>query len=115
MVSRIGVSCKCSSRRLQHIPIAEEKIKMSNEQEQKGEKEFKIFVNTREKEVKTDTLSFDDVVKLAFGSIPTGDGAMATVIFHDADQKPADGSLVQGQSVKIKNGTSFDVTPTNRS
>jgi hypothetical protein len=84
-------------------------------QEKKHEKVYKIFVNTREKDVTTDTLTFEDVVKLAFGTVPTGDGILITVLFHHADQHPADGSLLPGQTVKIKNNTSFDVTQTNRS
>jgi len=78
-------------------------------------KMYKIFVNTREKEVTTDTLTFEDVVKLAFGTVPTGDGVLITVLYHHADQHPAEGTLLPGQTVKIKNNTSFDVTQTNRS
>ncbi len=91
-----------------------EEQKEKNE-EKKHEKVFKIFVNTREKEVTTDTLTFEDVVKLAFGTVPTGDDILITVLFHHADQHPADGTLLPGQIVKIKNNTSFDVTQTNRS
>jgi hypothetical protein len=77
--------------------------------------EFKIFVNTREKIVISDTLTYDQVVKLAFDNPPSGDGIIITVLFHHADQKPPEGSLLPEQSVKIKNNTSFDVTATNRS
>jgi len=76
---------------------------------------FKIFVNTREKTVEAEALSFDDVAKLAFGNVPSGDGVLITVLYHHADQHPADGALLSGQTVKIKNNTSFDVTQTNRS
>jgi hypothetical protein len=79
------------------------------------EKTFKIFVNTREKTVTKDTLTFDEVVTLAFGNVPTGDGVLITVLFHHADQHPADGTLLTGKSVHVKNNTSFDVTQTNRS
>lgn len=88
---------------------------METKQEKEHQKVFKIFVNTREKEVITDTLTFEEVVKLAFGTVPTGDGILITVLFHHADQHPADGTLLPKQTVKIKNNTSFDVTQTNRS
>jgi multiubiquitin len=78
-------------------------------------KEFKIYVNTREKTVTSEVLSYEDVVKLAFGVVPTGDGVIVTVVFHHAHQHPAEGTLVAGQSVRIKNKTSFDVEQTNRS
>ncbi len=84
-------------------------------EEKKHEKVYKIFVNTREKEVTKDTLTFEEVVMLAFGTVPSGDGILITVLFHHADQHPDDGTLQPGQSVKIKNHTSFDVTQTNRS
>jgi hypothetical protein len=81
----------------------------------KHEKEFKIFVNTREKTVTSEILTFEEVVTLAFGTVPSGDGVMVTVVFHHAHQNPADGTLVAGRSVRIKNKTSFDVEQTNRS
>jgi Multiubiquitin len=77
--------------------------------------EFKIFVNTREKLVTTDMLTYEQVVALAFDPVPSGDGVRITVLYHHANQHPADGSLLPTKSVKIKNNTSFDVTPTNRS
>ena len=83
--------------------------------EKKHEKIYKIFVNTREKEVSTNTLTYDDVVILAFGVIPTGDGIRITILFHHADQHPAEGTLLLGQTVKIKNNNNIDVTQTNRS
>ncbi len=92
-----------------------ESEKEEKQEEKKHEKVYKIFVNTREKEVTTDTLTYEDIVILAFGSIPTGDSIRITVLFHHADQHPAEGTLLPGQSVKIKNNTSFDVTQTNRS
>ena len=84
-------------------------------EEKEHEKVYKIFVNTREKEVRVNTLTFEEVVRLAFGSVPSGDGVLITVLFHHADQHPSEGTLLPGQIVKIKNNTSFDVTQTNRS
>ena len=78
-------------------------------------KQHTIYVNTHETVVFTDSLSFADVVTLAFGSVPTGDDVLFTVLFHHAHQKPlAEGKLVAGQRVTIKNRTSFDVTRTDR-
>ena len=77
--------------------------------------QFTIYVNTHEKVVNTDSLSFADVLALAFGAVPPGDDVLFTVLFHHAHQKPlAEGKLVAGQRVTIKNRTSFDVSRTDR-
>ena len=75
-----------------------------------------IIVNGRAKTVpKNAELSFWDVVKLAFDNPQTGDGIQYTVQYtRGPGNKPA-GTLVEGQSVKVKQGMEFDVTPTNRS
>jgi hypothetical protein len=92
---------------------------MSNLQEEKNQQTktevFHIVVNTRPKDATQEVLTFDDVAKLAF---PTPDGIanpIFTVSFKNADQKPPSGTLVLGESVKIKNGTIFNVTRTGQS
>ena len=93
--------------------------KMNNLQEdrkQQTEKAtFHIVVNTRAKDVQQQVLSFDDITRLAF---PNPDGIsnpIFTVSFKNADQQPSEGTLVAGESVKIKNGTIFNVTRTAQS
>ncbi|MGW7824116.1 multiubiquitin domain-containing protein [Streptomyces puniciscabiei] len=76
---------------------------------------FKIFVNTRQKTVDEDELSFDQVVRLAYDPVPSGPGITFTVSYRHAAQKPSEGTLVSGQSVEIKNGTAFNVTQTDKS
>ena len=75
-----------------------------------------IIVNGRPKTVpKNQELSFEAAVALAFDNPPTGDGVQFTVQYtRGHGNKPA-GTLVEGQSVKVKDGMEFDVTPTNRS
>jgi hypothetical protein len=75
-----------------------------------------IVVNGRQKTVpKNEELSFDAVVALAFDNPPTGEGVQFTVQYtRGQGDKPA-GTLVEGQSVKVKDGMEFDVTATNRS
>ena len=95
--------------------MAHEMKDHAQEKQQQHEKQFKIYVNTREKIVTSDTLSYEEVVNLAFGAVPSGDGVVVTVVFHHADQHPAEGTLLPGKTVKIKNNTRFDVEQTNRS
>ena len=92
---------------------------MSNLQEQnkatEKEKAFQITVNSRPKVATQEVLSFDQIATLAF---PNPDGIqnpIFTVTFKDADQKPPSGTLVAGESVRIKNGTNFNVTRTSQS
>lgn len=75
-----------------------------------------IIVNGRQKTVpKNDNLTFAEVIALAFENPPSGDGVQFTIQYtRGHGNKPA-GSLVEGQSVKVKEGMEFDVTPTNRS
>lgn len=80
-----------------------------------GPKEFTIIVNGREHKVATDVLTFADVVKLAFPNPPSGDNVMVTVTYRNADSDRREGTLVEGQTVTIKNGTIFNVTATTRS
>lgn len=75
-----------------------------------------IVVNGRRREVENPLQTFSDIVTIALGSVPSGDGVRVTVAYHNADQEPRQGSLMQGQSVRVRHeGTSFDVHQTNRS
>jgi hypothetical protein len=80
------------------------------------DKTVTIIVNGRPKTVpKSEEITFEQVVALAFPNPPTGDGVQFTVQYTRGEgHKPA-GTLVEGQSVKVKEGMEFDVTPTNRS
>lgn len=75
-----------------------------------------IIVNGRAKTwPKNAEITFEQVVALAFPDPPSGDGVQFTVQYtRGHGNKPA-GALVEGQSVKVKDGMEFDVTPTNRS
>jgi len=64
---------------------------------------------------KNEDITFDQVVALAFPNPPTGDGVQFTVQFTRGEGNKPTGTLVEGQSVKVKDGMEFDVTSTNRS
>ena len=74
-----------------------------------------VIVNGRRKVVQTDRLTFDEVVKLAFDPPPSGEGVQITVQYMRGPEHKPSGTLVAGQSVKVKDGMEFDVTATNRS
>lgn len=75
-----------------------------------------IFVNGRPKEwPKNEDISFEQVINLAFDNPPSGDGVQFTVQYTRGHGGKPSGALIEGQSVKVKDGMIFDVTPTNRS
>ncbi|WP_328933610.1 MULTISPECIES: multiubiquitin domain-containing protein [unclassified Streptomyces] len=79
------------------------------------QRDYKIVVNAREKTVRQDTLTFEEVVRLALDPVPSGPNVLITVSFRHAHQKPADGTLSTGESVEIKDGTVFTVVATDKS
>jgi len=78
-------------------------------------KEFKIIVNAELKEVTQRVLTFDEVVALAYPGSLKGTNVVFTVTYKKAAKPPHEGSLIQGQSVAIRNGTIFNVTKTDKS
>lgn len=90
---------------------------MSIEQEDKHKdhKEIIIVVNGIAKTSQNEHLTFEEVVTLAFDNPPTGDGVQFTVQYSRGHSDKPKGTLVEGQSVQVKEGMEFDVTPTNRS
>ncbi|WGJ15969.1 multiubiquitin domain-containing protein [Methylocapsa sp. D3K7] len=80
-----------------------------------SQKVFTIIVDTEAKEVAKNRLTFDDVVKLAFETPPSGPDILITVDYGMGPPENPHGSLRKGQSVRIKNGMVFDVSATDRS
>lgn len=78
-------------------------------------KKLTIIVNGRPKAVEMEKLSFEEVVKLAFPTLPTGGNIVFTVTFRGADEEPSQGTLTAGETVEVKDGTKFDVTATDKS
>jgi hypothetical protein len=75
-----------------------------------------IVVNGKAKKVaKHAELTFWEVVKLAFENPQTGDGIQYTVQYTRGHGHKPSSTLVEGQTVRVKDGMEFDVTPTNRS
>lgn len=87
----------------------------TNAEEAAQHKEVTIIVNAQQKSVPSQNVSYSEVVKLAFPTPPTP-GIIYTVTYENAIKPNHEGSLVEGQSVTVKEkGTIFDVTPTNKS
>jgi len=80
------------------------------------ERHYIIFVNTDPVVVDHDILTFDELVKIAFPVLPTGQDPEFTVSFEHAQSSPHLGDLEPGGKVTVRKfGTTFDVDHTNRS
>ena len=74
-----------------------------------------LIVNTREKKWEKPQISFEEVVTLAFGSYSQDPNVIYTVTFSHGPKPKHEGTLVRGQSVKVKNEMVFNVSQTNKS
>lgn len=79
------------------------------------DKQITIYINGTPKMVQKERLTFEEIVAFSFDNPPTGDGIQFTVQYARGHSSNSKGSLVEGQSVQLKEGMEFDVTPTNRS
>ena len=78
-------------------------------------REFTIIVNGRPKEVTTKDLLFDQIVSLAFSPVPTGPNILFTVTYGHGPKANPEGTLLEGETVKIKDRMVFSVTATDKS
>ncbi|AGS20611.1 multiubiquitin domain-containing protein [Rhizobium etli] len=81
----------------------------------KPKEKVKIFVNTREKLVDPGRISFSELVKLAFSDLPVGPNTSFTVSYLKGPDDKPEGSLVEGESVKVRKGMRFNVSATDKS
>lgn len=93
---------------------------MSNSQENKHKgqghnKEYTIIVNGRQKVVTSKELSFAEIIALAFDNPPTGQYIVFTVTYRRGQGNKPEGTLLEGETVKIKDGMIFNVTATDKS
>ncbi|WP_159076451.1 multiubiquitin domain-containing protein [Flagellimonas amoyensis] len=77
--------------------------------------EYHLIVNAKEKVWNKPFISYEEVIKLAYGSISTDPNVCYTVIYKRGPKGFEEGSLVKGQKVKVKQRMIFNVTATNKS
>jgi hypothetical protein len=77
--------------------------------------EITIIVNATPKVVSKEELRFDDVVDLAFDPRPVGEMIVYTITYRRGRGEKPEGSLVEGGTVKVKEGMIFDVAWTDKS
>ena len=79
------------------------------------DKQFTIVVNAREKTFTGREISFNQVVELAFGSVSQNPNIVYSVTYKRGEGNKPEGSMEKGDTVKIKDGMIFNVTPTTQS
>lgn len=89
---------------------------MAEERSAKAEKTRTIVVNGRAKSWGDSEISFDQVVKLAFETPPTGADMIFSITYRKGgNEHRPEGVMVEGDTIKVKEGTTFNVSATNRS
>jgi hypothetical protein len=88
----------------------------SSDHDQGPANQFSIIVNGEEKVAPSREISFEQVVSLAYdGKPPQGPNWTFTVTFRRGEDSNREGTLVAGQTVKVKKGMVFNVTATDQS
>ncbi len=78
-------------------------------------KKVTIVVNARQVEVEKGELTFDEVVGLAYDNPATGENILFTVSYFKGHGEKPEGSMVQGDTVKAKEGMVINVSQTDKS
>lgn len=86
-----------------------------NDRDNRRDKEVTIIVNGREKTIEKGELTFDQIVALAFDNPPTGEFICFTITYRRGLGNKPEGTLAEGESVKVKEGMIFNVTATDKS
>ena len=80
-----------------------------------ADKSFEIIANGTHFPVPNDEVSFDQVVDIAYPHGRRGPLIKYTVDFYNGTGRPPEGKLTENQKAKVKDGTVFNVTRTDRS
>ena len=76
-----------------------------------------VLVNGEEKILPPHTgqLSYEDIVKLAYGTLPTNQNTIYTVAYSNGPIENPKGTLTRGRSVLVKEGMVFNVSKSDKS
>jgi hypothetical protein len=98
-------------------PVAKDdkEVRLVEDEHFYSERDFTIIVNTRKKTVTQRVLSFDELVHLAFNPVPSGPNVLLTITYENGPRRNPEGTLIKGETVKIKDGMIFNVRATDKS
>lgn len=83
--------------------------------EKPNKKRYKIIVNAQEKDWHDDSISYEEVVILAFSPVSDNPNVIYTVSYLKGPRSNPEGSMVAGQTVKVKNKMIFNASQTDKS
>lgn len=95
--------------------MPDDKDKLGDKDRSDDKDRIAIIVNGRERIVTSEEISFKEVLELAFNPVPSGSNWEFTVTYRNGAGRPPDGSLRPGGEVKVKDGTVFNATATDKS
>jgi hypothetical protein len=78
-------------------------------------RELTVVINAREQVVTSKDLTFEQLVTYAFPTAPSGDNVLFTISYRRGHGDKPEGSLLAGESVKVKDGMVFVVSATDKS
>lgn len=88
---------------------------MTNTDDRHSDRDYELVVNARPHVVDDDTVTFNQIVELAFPGATANPNLVHSITFRGA-HKPQRGQLAEGGSVEIKKkGAIFSVTQTDKS
>lgn len=87
----------------------------SKQVDQVPRKGYLIIVNGRENDVPGDEVTYDQVVDIAFPDGGRGDLIEYTVAYTNGGGRKTEGTVLEGDKVKVKDRTEFLVERTDRS
>jgi hypothetical protein len=79
----------------------------------KAKHEFNITVNARAKTVASKELSFDELLALGLDTVPSGPQFEFMIAYRRGEGNKPEGTLSQGETLKVKDGMIIDVTVTD--
>ena len=88
---------------------------MADKQSGDLDKRIRIIVDGTPHFVPIDEVTFDEAVDLAYPDGGRGELITYTVTYYDGGGRPPEGALAAGEKAKVKDGTVFNVTRTDRS
>lgn len=88
---------------------------IGSEKDQNDKHTSQVIVNGRAREVTGKEFTFVQVVKLAFDDAVFNEVTVYTITYKRGDGHKPEGTMVEGETVKIKEGMVFNVKRTDKS
>ena len=87
----------------------------SNKKNDDKTKEIEIIINAKKITTTKKVLTYWELIELAFNNPSQSENICYTIVYRRGPNANKEGSLVEGQEVKIKKGMRFDVAATDKS